>query len=304
MGTPEFAVPSLNALIESGHDVVLVITQPDRPQGRGRRCIPPPVKVEALRNDIPLIQPERIKEGDIYKRLNEIRPDAVVVVAYGQIIPEDMLSMPRHGFINVHASLLPLYRGAAPINRAIMDGCKVTGVSIMRLDAGLDTGPVYMKAEEIIRDTDDAISLGKRLAMLGAEKLVETIYLIARDGIKAIPQDHEKATYAPMLKKEEGLIDWSMDAVTIFNRIRGLVPWPCAYTYMDTKLLKIWKATFSLEDHSLEYGLLMKDGRGMKVACKDGFIIPQKVQLEGKKIMDSQAFACGLKMSNVLLEAK
>ncbi len=301
LGTPDFAVPSLNALIDSGHDVILVITQPDRPRGRGKKRLGPPVKQEALKKAIPVVQPERIREMEIYDRLTGIKPDAVVVVAYGQIIPEDMLLIPRYGFINVHASLLPLYRGAAPINRAIMDGIDVTGVSIMKLDAGLDTGPVYMQAKERILSTDDAISLGKRLAVLGAEKLVEIIDLIERGKIRAVPQDHERATYAPMLKKEEGLIDWSMDVVTIFNRIRGLVPWPCAYTYMDSRLLKIWKATFVKEDHLQEHGMLIKDGKGIKVACKGGFIIPQKVQLEGKKIMDSQAFACGLKRSNVLL---
>ncbi|MEA3222995.1 MAG: methionyl-tRNA formyltransferase [Thermodesulfobacteriota bacterium] len=296
MGTPEFALPTLKALVDcDDHDLCMVVTQPDKPRGRGRHLDAPPVKVEAIRYNIPVFQPEVIGEKKIYDSLTQNKPDAVVVVAYGKIIPKDMLYLPRSGFINIHASLLPLYRGAAPINRAIIDGCKTTGISIMQIDPGMDTGPVYMQAQIPIEERDDAIILSQRLAALGAQKIIETLALIGKATLEPKPQDHQRATYAPILKKEEGLINWDRNPASIHNLIRGLVPWPCAFTYVNSRPIKIWEASYLIQNHNVGPGTLIKEGKGIKIACQGGFIIPEKVQPAGKKMMDATAFACGLK---------
>jgi methionyl-tRNA formyltransferase len=303
MGTPDFALPTLRALIDTAlHEVVLVITQPDKPKGRGRQLQAPPVKQLALEMGIPVLQPERLKHNDeIYSSLTEAGLDAVIVVAYGKMIPADMLEIPRHGFINVHASLLPFYRGAAPINRAILAGEPTTGVSIMRIDAGMDSGPVFLQAETPIEESEDAEILSKRLSELGAIKLTETLELLGKGQLSPTPQDHERATYAPMLKKEEGEIDWGNDVKTIHNMIRAFVPWPCAYTYMGTKTLKIWSGSCRSETHEIINGTLVKDGARLKIACSGGFIIPHVLQLEGKKAMESNAFSCGIHESRMML---
>ena len=212
-----------------------------------------------------------------------------------------MLEIPRQGFINVHASLLPYFRGAAPINWAILAGCDITGVSIMRIDAGMDSGPVLLQAQTPINETDDAIALAKRLSNLGAIHLIKTLELLDKGEITDTQQDHEKATYAPMLKKDQGEIDWGSDPVTIHNMIRALVPWPCAYTYMGSKILKIWAGSYTKDYHEFPEGTLIKEGPALKIACSGGFIIPQTLQLEGKKAMESQAFSCGIHDSNTTL---
>lgn len=303
MGTPDFALPTLQALIEAReHEVVGVITQPDKPKGRGRHLQAPPVKQLAAEKGIEVLQPARLKDNrEIYAYLEDARLDAVIVVAYGKMIPADMLEIPREGFINVHASLLPYFRGAAPINWTILAGCNITGVSIMRIDAGMDSGPVLLQAQTPVDETDDAIALAKRLSHLGAINLLETLELLYKGKVIQRQQDHEKATYAPMLKKDQGEIDWGSDPVTIHNMIRALVPWPCAYTYMGSKILKIWAGSYIKDNHEFPGGTLIKEGPALKIACLGGFIIPQTLQLEGKKAMESQAFSCGIHDSRTTL---
>lgn len=303
MGTPEFALPTLKALIlEKSHEVSIVITQPDKPKGRGRQLQMPPVKLLALEHGIPVFQPRKLKENpEILEAVKKENLDAVIVVAYGKMIPDKMLGLPKHGFVNVHASLLPRFRGAAPINRAIIEGCTVTGVSIMQIDSGMDSGPVFLEAKAPITDEDDAISLSHRLSELGAEKLLEALTLLGQGNIKAVPQRHEEATYAPMLAKEEGEIDWGKDPKTIHNMIRGLVPWPCAYTYLEAKILKILRSRYELGTHDRPVGTMLKDGQGLKIACSGGFIVPENLQLEGKKAMDGHAFSVGLHAREMML---
>lgn len=303
MGTPDFALPTLKALVGAqDHEVVSVITQSDKPKGRGRLLQAPPVKQYAMEKGILVLQPERLRENrEIYQALEQAHLDAVIVVAYGKMIPADMLTIPEFGFINVHASLLPSFRGAAPINRAILAGCTETGVSIMQIDSGMDSGPVYLQAVLPIDENEDALSLTKKLSELGAHKLMETLSSLAQGSISPQPQDHEQATLAPMLKKEEGEIDWEDDPVRIHNMIRAFVPWPCAYTSMGSKTLKILAASYSREDHDLTKGTLIKDGQDLKIACSRGFILPHVVQVEGKKAMESRAFSCGLHDSHMIL---
>lgn len=303
MGTPEFALPSLKALIESGkHRVLSVVTQPDKPKGRGRHLVMPPVKELALEKGIPVVQPQTLKgNAELMGMFRDLALDTVIVVAYGKMIPDEMLAIPAHGFINVHASLLPAFRGAAPINRAILAGCATTGVSIMQIDSGMDSGPVFLQSEVPIPEDEDAVGLSARLSELGAEKLLETLDLLERGMTEAKPQEHDKATYAPMLKKEEGEIDWSLDPRSIHNMVRGLLPWPCAYTFFDSKMLKILKSTYRFEEHALEFGTLSKTDHELTIACKEGFLLPQVLQLEGKKALDARAFSNGLHASRVML---
>lgn len=302
MGTPRFALPTLHALNASDdHTVELVVTQPDKQKGRGMKMLPTPVKEAALAGGLPVMQPERLKHNvEMVETLRRLALDAVIVVAYGRIIPAEMLAIPRYGFINVHASVLPVLRGAAPINWAILCGYPATGVSIMRLDQGLDTGPVYLSASCPIAQDDDSVALSEKLARLGAEKLLEALALIAADVIRPEPQDHACATYAPPLKKEDGLIDWTRDTITIERMVRGLVPWPCAFTGMGGKVLRIWKASCRLQRHECKPGTLIKD-QGLRIACHDGFIIPELLQLEGKQVLDAHAFSNGLRANKIML---
>jgi methionyl-tRNA formyltransferase len=303
MGTPMFALPSLSELIHAQeHNLQCVITQADKPRGRGMLTQSPPVKEMALHNGLYVYQPLVLKNNDeFYDLITKGDFDAVIVVAYGKMIPADLLSIPKFGFINVHASLLPEFRGSSPINRAIMAGRKTTGVSIMQIEAGMDSGPVFLQAQTDIKDADNAVSLTDRLSKLGAEKLMETLSLIEQGKIEPTPQDHAQATYAPMLTKEDGEIDWSQDPVGIYNKIRGLVPWPCAYTYMNGKMLKILSASFELGEQGIEKGTFIKDRMGLKISCKGGFIIPHTVQLEGKKVLDSLSFSRGLKSEQLMV---
>ncbi len=302
MGTPEFALPSLEMLAASEkHQVALVITQPDKPKGRGLHLEEPPVKVMALKHDIPVMQPQKIKGNmEVIQAFDQIRPDAAIVVAYGRLIPVELLNMPPKGFINVHASLLPALRGASPINHAILSGGEKTGISIMKLDEGLDTGPVY-ESREVEIGRDDAITLSEKLSVAGAELLASVLDRIENDSIKPVPQDESVATYAPLLKKEDGLISWNMNASEIDNMVRGLLPWPCAYTDMQGKMLKILKARTEETVHGIKPGTMIKEASRLKIACGDGFIIPLTLQLEGKKAMDAKPFANGLKVSEIIL---
>ena len=303
MGTPDFALPALSTLIHAQeHDLKHVITQADKPRGRGMQTQSPPVKLMALNHGLHVFQPLTLKNNaEFYDLITKGDLDAVIVVAYGKMIPADILSIPRFGFINVHASLLPKYRGASPINRAIMDGCITTGVSIMQIDADMDSGPVFLQSHTAILDADNAVSLSDRLSKLGAEKLMEALPLIEKGKIVPTSQDHTQATYAPMLTKEDGEIDWNMNPVGIYNKIRGLVPWPCSYTYLNGKMLRILSASFALGETGVANGTFIKDKMGLKISCNGGFIIPHTVQLEGKKALDSLAFSRGLKSEQLMV---
>lgn len=303
MGTPEFAVPALSALMESAeHEVLFVITQPDRPKGRGMHVSSPPVKVLSERAGLAVYQPETLKNNEqIRGLLDDARPDAVIVVAYGRMIPEQWFTIPRFGFINAHASLLPEFRGASPINRAILAGHATTGISIMQIDAAMDAGPVYAQAALSIGEDEDAVGLAERLSALGAQTLLEALPLIGRGSLRPVPQDHGKATYAPMLRKEDGRIDWAEDVRTIHNMIRGLVPWPCAYTSFQGRTLRILKASYEIRDTGHAPGTLIRERAGVRIACADGFINALHVQVEGKNAMDGRAFSNGMKTDQALL---
>jgi methionyl-tRNA formyltransferase len=241
LGTPGFAVPTLDRVVEAGHQVVAVVTQPDRPRGRGQHAAPPPVKEAALRLGLPVYQPERVRRPEALEYLRALAVDAMVVVGYGQIIPQSVIDLAPLGILNVHGSLLPKYRGAGPIQWAILNGETCTGVTTMRIDAGLDTGDMLLKAETEIGPDEDAIALGQRLSILGADLLAETLIGLEAGSIAPEKQDPAQATYAPLLRKEDGLIDWSQPAAQIHNRVRGLQPWPGAYTSWRGQTLHVWK---------------------------------------------------------------
>jgi len=242
MGTPDFSVPCLETLHRSRHRVVQVVTQPDRPKGRGRRVYPPPVKTTALKLGLPVIQPEKIKTAEFIETLSRLHPDLMVVVAYGRILPKAVLEIPAAGCINVHASLLPRYRGSAPIHWAIINGETETGITTILMDQGMDTGDILLTATEPISPDDTSATLHDRLSNLGAKVLEETLDRMADRRLTPMSQMHDQATLAPMLKKEDGRIDWHQPAKVISDRIRGMNPWPGTFTFYDNKRLKIFKA--------------------------------------------------------------
>ncbi len=290
-GTPQFAVPSLDRLIYYQEDVRLVVTQPDKVGGRGHRVIAPPVKEFAEKRKLTVVQPEDIKNPDFLKTLRDIAPEFIVVVAYGKILPPEILKIPEKGCINVHASLLPRYRGAAPVQWAIINGERETGVTTMLMDEGLDTGPILLQKKEPILMEDTSLTLSERLSQKGADLLIQTIKALRRGDITPRPQTG-KPTFAPPLKKSDGLIDWNLTAIEIFNRIRGLQPWPGAYTYFRNKVLKIIKV--DIEDGSGEPGrVVYKDKANLLVATREGLIRVLELQLEGKRAMDIKAFLQG-----------
>jgi methionyl-tRNA formyltransferase len=295
-GTPQFAVPPLEKLAAHGFVVQLVVTQPDRPQGRGMEITAPPVKQAAVKLGIPVVQPEKIKKNeDFQNQLRAINPDAIIVVGYGRIVSPWMLQLPRHGNINVHASLLPKYRGAAPIQWAIARGETVTGVTTMRLDEGLDTGDILLKREMEIRPEDTSETLSPRLAEIGAELLVETLHGLQQGKISATPQDHAQATLAPILKKEDGLIDFQWTAREIHSRMRGFQPWPGIYTRFKGKNLKIISA-MPVQAATVKAGpaeLRMADA-GLLLGCGSGTVLELlQVQPEGKKVISAREFIGG-----------
>jgi methionyl-tRNA formyltransferase len=290
LGTPEFAVPTLERMVDAGHRVLAVFTQPDRPKGRGGQLNASPVKEAALRLGLPVDQPERIRRPEVVEQLKQMNPDAMVVVGYGQIIPQAIIDIPRLGIINVHASLLPKYRGAAPIQWAIANGEARTGVTTMRIDAGLDTGDMLLKWETQIGPEEDALDLGRRLSAAGAELLVETL----RDDPTPVKQDAAEATYAPILKKEDGEIDWNWTAAKIFNRSRGLLPWPGAYSFFRGQLFHIWRSRVSGEALQGEPGLMSAMDKRLLIACGDRTELELiEVQVEGRKRMSAAAFMNG-----------
>jgi methionyl-tRNA formyltransferase len=295
LGTPDFAVPSLNALISSGHQVVGVFTQPDRPKGRGRQLAESPVKNTALNAGLTIYQPERIRQPETFELLKSLSPELMVVVGYGQIIPQTIIDLPKYGILNVHASLLPKYRGAAPIQWATAKGETQTGVTIMQIDAGLDTGDMLLKASVPIAQDETAPELSVRLAPLGAGLLIEVLQQIATQSVRREKQDEAEATYAPVLKKEDGLIDWSRPAREIYNRLRGFAPWPGAYTIFRGQQLLLLSARVGGASHASP-GTLQTGKRTLFACCGENSTLEfLEVQLGGKKRMSAQAFINGYK---------
>lgn len=295
MGTPEFACPTLRRLVERGDQVVAVVTQPDRPKGRGQKPVPPPVKELAERHGIQVLQPARVRAPEFVDRMREIAPDLVVVVAFGQILPKSLLEIPRYGCINVHASLLPRYRGAAPLNWCIINGETETGVTTMLMDVGLDTGDMLVKMATPIDPEEDARSLHDRLSILGAEALDETLELLAAGRLSPVKQDDSLSCYAPMLKKEDGLIDWDREPAAVKNLVRGMNPWPGAFTWLDGKLVKVFRVATG-EGRGVPGTVLKADRDGIEVACNGGSVILLELQLEGKKRLFARDFLAGCRI--------
>jgi methionyl-tRNA formyltransferase len=302
LGTPEFAIPSLKTLVQAGHDVVGVFTQPDRPKGRGNRLSESPVKIAALELGLAVHQPERIRRPDIVNQLRSLNAELMVVVGYGQIIPQTIIDLPRYGILNVHASLLPKYRGAAPIQWAIANGETETGVTIMQIDAGLDTGDMLLKAAVSIGPDETAPELGARIAPLGAQLLSQTIDQLQTGRISREKQNDAEATYAPMLKKEDGRIDWHRPATQIYNRLRGFTPWPGAYTSFRGQALHIVEAKPVQKPASLsrtgEPGLLRMEKRRLFAECGENSELELlELQPAGKRRMRADAFLNGHNVS-------
>jgi methionyl-tRNA formyltransferase len=296
LGTPAFAVPTLERAVAAGHDVVAVVTQPDRPRGRGQNPAPPPVKESALRLGLPVYQPERVRRPEAVEHLRSLGVDAMIVVGYGQIIPQNVIDLAPLGIINVHASMLPKYRGAGPIQWSIINGETRTGVTIMRIDAGLDTGDMLLKAETEIGPDENAIELGKRLAVMGADLLVETLDGLAAGRIVPEKQDPAQATYAPLLKKEDGHIDWSQPAAAIHNRVRGLQPWPGAYTAFRGQKLHVWKTGIRDLGSGIRKAGQVAGLRPLVIACGEGSLELVEVQLEGRKRIPAADFVNGQRL--------
>ena len=297
MGTPDFAVQPLKALIEKGHEIALVVTKEDKPKGRGYGMSFTPIKEEALANEIEVFQPTTLNTEEVYEKLKSIEADLYVVVAYGKILPPKILDLPRLGCINIHASLLPSYRGAAPIQWAIIDGCKKTGITTMLMDSGLDTGDILKKYEINIEDDETGGSLFEKLALLGAKAIVDTIESL--DTIVPIKQEDTDTKYASVLQKSMGNIDFSKDRDYIERLVRGLSPWPGAYSSLrgkNIKLLKVSKADVANIKYKKEdYGRLISTKNNLYVVCKGGLLEILNLQLAGKKAMQSSEFLRGFK---------
>jgi methionyl-tRNA formyltransferase len=290
LGTPAFAVPTLERIVDAGHRVLAVFTQPDRPKGRGGHLNTSPVKEAALRLGLPLHQPERIRHASVVDELQKMQPDAMVVVGYGQIIPQSIIDIPPRGIINVHASLLPKYRGAAPIQWAIANGEARTGVTTMRIDAGLDTGDMLLKWETEIGPEENALELGPRLANAGAELLVKTL----AENPTPLKQDPAESSYAPILRKEDGEIDWNWTASKIFNRSRGFLPWPGAYSFFRGQMFHIWKSRVAEDAAGKEPGKFIPHKKRLLIACGEATALEAiEVQMEGRKRMPAEAFLNG-----------
>lgn len=297
MGTPDFAVGTLEAIIEAGHEVVLVVTQPDKPKGRGKNMQYPPVKECALRHNLPVFQPARIREKESLAALDKYDADIYVVVAFGQILPKALLEKPKYGCINVHASLLPKYRGAAPIQWAVINGEEKSGVTIQQMDEGVDTGDMIARTELVLDTEETGGTLFDRLAMAGADLCVETLKAIEDGSVTFEKQDEAQATHAKMLTKQSGNINWNQSAVQIERLIRGLNPWPSAYTFMDGKTLKIWRATVGEDMAGFEPGQVAAvNARKLSVQTGCGSLCLEEVQLEGKKRMQIADFLRGCRL--------
>jgi methionyl-tRNA formyltransferase len=295
MGTPAFAVPSLDALAGAGHEVLAVVAQPDRPAGRGQALREPATKAWARARGVPLLQPEKVRDGRLAAELAALRPDVLAVAAYGRILGRDLLELAPHGAINVHGSLLPKYRGAAPVQWAVANGERETGVSIMQMDEGLDTGDVLLQRALAIGPDDTAESLAPRLAALGGEALVEALALAAAGAILPVRQDGARATLAPILSREDGRIDWSLPAPRIAARLRGFAPWPGAWTTLEGRVVKILEARAEGAAAGGP-GEARRAGRGLAVSCGAGTALAAtRLQAEGRAAQDALSFLNGLR---------
>jgi methionyl-tRNA formyltransferase len=290
MGTPAFAVPPFQALIRAGHDVVGVVTRIDKPAGRGKVLTPPAVKIAAEQAGVTVLQPKRVRATESVAAIRELGPDVIVVAAYGQILPPEILTLPKYGCVNIHASLLPAYRGAAPINWAIINGDSRTGITIMQMDEGMDTGGILAQESIPISPDDTAGDLTAKLSELGSWLIVDILGRI--EGLAAVPQDNSKATMAPLLKKEDGRIDWTMSAKKIHDRVRGLSPWPGGYSRLDGKLVKILRSEAT--EGAGEPGMLSESGKdNLAVGTGGGLLRIKTIQPEGKKPMSAAEFLRG-----------
>ena len=295
MGTPDFAVAPLEALLAAGHTVTAVVTQPDKPKGRSGKLQMSPVKECALQHDIPVLQPVKIKRAEEIERLRQYEADVYVVAAFGQILSQEILDLPHYGSLCIHASLLPAYRGASPINRVIMDGQKKSGVTIMQMDEGLDTGDMLLKTEVDIAEDETGESLHDKLAALGSDLLLRTLDAAEKGQLKPEKQQDDESTYAGMLSKEMGRIDWEKSAVEIERMIRGLNSWPSAFSGRQGKTMKFWKASVCPENTDKKPGTIVKVGKNtFMIQTGDGCLEALEVQLEGKKRMDAGSFLRGV----------
>lgn len=295
LGTPQFAVPSLQAIVNSGHEVALVVTQPDRPAGRGLKLTPPPVKIAAQQLGLTVFQPEKLNEPESLKVIAEAHPEVLVVVAYGRILKEQCLALPPKGCVNVHPSLLPKYRGPAPIQHAILNGDEITGVTTMFMDVGMDTGDIILQREVPISPNDTAGTLSEKLSIVAAELLVETLELLEQGNAPRIPQDHSQATYAPILPPEIAHLDFSQPAKKLRNIIRALNPEPGAYAFFRGKRVKFWMAQTSDEQTDFPPGTIVAvDKKKLCVATGDGLLLPTELQTEGKKSLPVEEWIKGM----------
>jgi methionyl-tRNA formyltransferase len=294
MGTSPFAVPPLYEIFQAGWPIIAVVTPPDRPQGRGRMTAPPPLKTAAQQMGLPIIQTPNVKETSFLETFQSLAPELVIVAAFGQILPRSIISKPPEGCINIHPSLLPKYRGAAPINWAIINGEEKTGVTVMKMDEGMDSGDILMQEETIIGENENFGQLHDRLAKMGANLLLKTLSLLPTGNIHPKQQDHALATFAPVLDKKTGLIDWKNDCRKIAGLIRGLSPVPCAYTFIHRKKLKIFSGTANIAKPSEAPGTIkVEKNDALCVAAPNGYIYLEEVQLEGKKRMKISDFLRG-----------
>lgn len=308
MGTPDFSVPALKALVEAGHQVIAVVTQPDKPKGRGKEVQMTPVKIQAMEYGIPVYQPAKVREASFVEVLKGLEADVYVVIAFGQILPKAVLELPKYGCINIHASLLPKYRGAAPIQWCVIDGERETGITTMMMDVGLDTGDMLEKAVIPIEEKETGGSLHDKLSMAGGDLILSTLKKLEEGTLVRTPQTDEGTCYAKMLTKSLGDIDWNQDAVSIERLIRGLNPWPSAYTMWNGKTIKIWAADVIAGREAAEFlsesgvpaetgtapgTVVCSDKRGLVVSTGGGLLSIRELQMEGKKRMDTPAFLRG-----------
>ncbi len=294
MGTPDFAVASLRALVEAGHEICGVFTQPDKPKNRGHKMTPPPVKEYALTQNLPVFQPLKMRDGTALAIVQELQPELIVVAAYGRILPEEILQAAPYGAINVHSSILPKYRGAAPINWAILNGETVTGDTIMYMAKELDAGDIIRCAETAIDPDEDAQELTARLAELGAKTLVEVVADMSRGTVTRTPQDHSRSTYAPMLDKTLSPMDFKRSAQALHNQVRGLIPWPCATMDLQGKTVKVFRTQVGEETSAAPGTVVAADKKGIAVACGDGRVLRiTELQPEGGKRMAAAAYLAG-----------
>lgn len=298
MGTPDFAVSTLTALTDGGHQVVAAVTQPDKPKGRGKAVLMTPVKEKALELSIPVYQPVKARDPEFIKILRDLNPDVIVVVAFGQLLPKEILELPKYGCINVHASLLPKYRGAAPIQWAVIDGEMESGVTTMQMAEGLDTGDILEMEKISLDEKETGGSLFEKLSLLGGKMILSTLKKLEDGTAVRTPQGETTTGYAKMLKKSMGEIDWSMDAVKIERLIRGLNPWPSAYTFLDGKTLKIWSADVTDPEKTGIPGKVHVEKGKLFVETGKGILSVTELQLEGKKRMDTAAFLRGFSVED------